>query len=337
MSIRLAIGGLLAALTRPMKAGRGCIVCLHRILPEERLAILPENRSLELTPEALREILTWVKAQGFQIATLDEIPARLRQQRGRKFIAFTLDDGYRDNLEFALPVFREFNVPFAVNITTGFVDRTEPVWWYVLEHVLLQIDKLEIVVGGKKRLYPLQSVKERNAALDEMAKSLRALDHVHRNEALTGFCDAANLDAWMIARNLMLTWGEVRELASDPLVTIGAHTRGHYSLAALDEESVRKEMLESRHVLESQLNRSVDHFAYPFGGANAAGEREFRIAQECGFVTALTTRNANLYRPDAEFCHSLPRISISGNLTAPAKRLAIAESGLFGQPRPRSR
>ena len=79
-------------------------------------------------------------------------------------------------------------------------------------------------------------------------------------------------------------------MARDPLVTIGAHTRGHYALARLGEERARVEITQSIARLEQQLGRPCRHFSYPYGDASAAGEREFRLAREAGVATAVTTR-----------------------------------------------
>src|SRR6185369_11347782 len=121
---------------RPFFGGAGAIVVLHRVIPAAEHSAFQENSALEITPEDLRDILAWVHASQLETITLDEVPARLAAPTGRKFICFTFDDGYRDNLVHALPIFRDFNIPLAVNVTNGFVDGTVSVWWYLLEQAL---------------------------------------------------------------------------------------------------------------------------------------------------------------------------------------------------------
>ena len=53
-----------------------------------------------------------------------------------KRIAVTLDDGYRDNAEHALPVFRRHGVPFTIFVCPGFCDRTSELWWEALERII---------------------------------------------------------------------------------------------------------------------------------------------------------------------------------------------------------
>ena len=125
-----------AALVRPLLGGLGCIVTLHRVVPEEERSLLPSNRALEITPDDLRAMLQWLERRGVEVIGLDDLPARLREPRPSRFACFTFDDGYRDNLTLALPIFREFGAPFTVNVTNGFIHGTASVWWYFLEEAL---------------------------------------------------------------------------------------------------------------------------------------------------------------------------------------------------------
>jgi len=54
------------------------------------------------------------------------------------------------------------------------------------------------------------------------------------------------------------------------------------------------------------------HLAYPVGDPTSAGAREFRIAGELGFTTAVTTRPGVLFRAHREHLMALPRISLHG-------------------------
>src|SRR5882757_4593443 len=123
-------------LLRPFYGGVGCILCLHRVVPKDDLSANAENRALEITPGSLRAVLEWVRRRGLEVIRLDEVRQRLAKPRGAKFIVFTFDDGYRDNLTQALPIFRDFGMPFTVNVTTGFISRSASVWWYSLEDAL---------------------------------------------------------------------------------------------------------------------------------------------------------------------------------------------------------
>jgi peptidoglycan/xylan/chitin deacetylase (PgdA/CDA1 family) len=318
---------LLEACARPMYAGVGSIVVLHRIVPREECSGQPSNRALEITVEDLRAILEWVRQTGLEPVSLDAVPERLAKPRRDKFITLTLDDGYRDNLLHAVPLFREYDVPFTVNLASGFMARTASAWWHALEQMLLARAAVEFSWKGEDYRMASDSPWARESAFGKLAGMIRAQGLKQREELLAVLAAATGHDPLDDTSKLMMTWDEARQLAAEPLATIGAHTVGHYSLNMLSDAEVRKEMLDSKTEIEAQLGREVRHFAYPFGGRSAVNEREFQIARECGFKTMLTTRIANLFPEHGRSLDRLPRLVVSGNYPA-VSNLSLQESGL---------
>src|SRR4026209_747777 len=89
-------------LARTFYGGLGCVLCLHRIVPEGERSALAANRFLEITPADLRAGLDWARRRGLDVSRLDEFRARLASPRGAKFVVFTFDDGYQDTSSRAL-------------------------------------------------------------------------------------------------------------------------------------------------------------------------------------------------------------------------------------------
>jgi peptidoglycan/xylan/chitin deacetylase (PgdA/CDA1 family) len=76
---------------------------------------------------------------------------------------------------------------------------------------------------------------------------------------------------------------------------------------------VRAELENSRAVIEAALGVRPRHLAYPVGDRTAAGPREFKIADDLGFATAVTTRPGVIFPQHADHLTALPRISLNGN------------------------
>jgi peptidoglycan/xylan/chitin deacetylase (PgdA/CDA1 family) len=74
----------------------------------------------------------------------------------------------------------------------------------------------------------------------------------------------------------------------------------------------RTEMARSKSLLEERLGISVTHMAYPVGDPLAAGMREFMLAAELGYETAVTTRPGVILSKHLAACHALPRLSVNG-------------------------
>jgi peptidoglycan/xylan/chitin deacetylase (PgdA/CDA1 family) len=123
---------------------------------------------------------------------------------------------------------------------------------------------------------------------------------------------ANGVDLGALCREECMHWDELAFLAGDPLVTIGAHTVTHPILARLSGDQVRSELLDGARILAAKLGRMPAHFAYPVGGADAAGPREFAAAAGAGFKTAVTTRPGVLFLDHARHLTALPRISVNG-------------------------
>jgi peptidoglycan/xylan/chitin deacetylase (PgdA/CDA1 family) len=62
-----------------------------------------------------------------------------------------------------------------------------------------------------------------------------------------------------------MTWKQLRELAADPLVTIGAHTASHPHMVEASAEGNREEIRRSLARFERELGTRPALFAYPFG------------------------------------------------------------------------
>ncbi|ACX52714.1 polysaccharide deacetylase [Ammonifex degensii KC4] len=86
-------------------------------------------------------------------------------------------------------------------------------------------------------------------------------------------------------RNQMLTWQEIKEMATSGKITFGAHTMTHPRLTKVDPERQRYEIFRCREVLGKKLGRPVDFFSYPYGDFDA---RVVELVKEAGFKGAVT-------------------------------------------------
>jgi peptidoglycan/xylan/chitin deacetylase (PgdA/CDA1 family) len=326
--LKAALHYLGTRLARPIYGGAGSILALHRVVPEAQRSRLSVNRALEITPEDLDGIIRLLKDKGYEFVAMDDVLGRLQARSGRKFVAVTLDDGYRDNAEHALPVFERHGVPFTVYVTKAFSEHRDCLWWFSLEEALVKRDRLEFADRGGKQSFDLTDEKSRLLVFESLARGIRSLGRTERDEFLRALFDGVNVDPLRATRELILDEDELRRLAQHRLVTIGAHTVHHVTSNVHDEATVRGEFHESKEWTEGLCGREVRHLAYPFGGRNAVGAREFRVARECGFATAVTTRFANVFPAHARNAWALPRLEISGNYRAD-KFTERAVSGLL--------
>jgi peptidoglycan/xylan/chitin deacetylase (PgdA/CDA1 family) len=301
-------------LLRPIFAGVGAIFMLHHVRPGRDAEFQP-NRHLEIEPEFLRATLQHLRGLDVDLVTMDEVHARLAQRNfARRFACFTLDDGYRDNRDFALPVMREFGAPLTVYVASDFAEGTGRLWWVALERVIAKASSVEIPFGGNVTRLDTSMPAAKHAAFDRIHDWLRALPGEHdQQREISALCTRHEVDEAAIVRDLCLSWNELKPFADDPLVNIGAHTISHCNLARQSEESASLEIATSRARIENALQRPVLHFAYPYGDRSAAGAREFALTKTAGFKTAVTTRPGMIYPESANHLTALQRVSLNGN------------------------
>lgn len=314
-------------LMRPLFAGVGAIFMLHHVRPAGDADFQP-NRHLEVTPAFLRMMLMHVRSHDVDIVSMDEVHRRLiGRDFSRRFACFTLDDGYRDNRDFALPVMREFDAPFTVYVTSDFAEGTGRLWWVALERVIAKASSIEARIGDVATRIDTSTPDAKQAAFDRMHDWLRSLpgDHDVRRE-ISALCARHDVDEGAICRELCLSWDELKPFADDPLVTIGAHTITHCNLALQTEEAAGHEIALSRARIEDALQRPALHLAYPYGDRFAAGPREFALARAAGFKTAVTTRPGMLFPESADHLTALQRVSLNGNYQD-ARILPVLTSG----------
>jgi peptidoglycan/xylan/chitin deacetylase (PgdA/CDA1 family) len=316
--IRAGLGALYFSgahnLLRPIFSGVGAIFMLHHVRLRRDAEFQP-NRHLEVAPEFLRAMLSHLRSDGIDVITMDAVHRRLIERDfSRRFACFTLDDGYRDNRDFALPVMREFDAPLAVYVASDFAAGTGRLWWIVLEKVIAGASSIEARIGEVATRLDTSTPAAKQVAFDRLHGWLRALPGEHDiQREITALCARHGVDETAVCRDLCMSWDELKPFADDPLVTIGAHTITHCNLAKQTEEIASHEMAISRARIENALQRPVVHLAYPYGDRAAAGAREFALARAAGFKTAVTTRPGMIFPESADCLTALPRVSLNGN------------------------
>jgi peptidoglycan/xylan/chitin deacetylase (PgdA/CDA1 family) len=301
-------------LLRPIFAGVGAIFMLHHVRPRDSRDFQP-NHHLEIEPSFLRAMLSHLRARDIDIVTMDEAHQRLAEKNfSRRFACFTLDDGYRDNRDHALPVFREFDAPCIVYAVSDFAAGTGRLWWVALERAVANARQIEVEIGGYKTQMEAKTAAQKQATFDRLHDWLRALPGEHDVlREVSALCERHGVDESAICRELCMSWDELKAFAGDPLVTIGAHTITHPNLARQSEQTALNELRASRERIEAALGRPVLHLAYPYGDRIAAGRREFALARAAGFKTAVTTRPGMIFPESADHLTALQRISLNGN------------------------
>ena len=199
-------------------------------------------RKMNASPEAFREHMSVLARKAHPMAIGDLVAcAREGRPLPRGAVAVTFDDGYRDLMEFALPVLQEFKIPASFFIVTS-------------------------GIGGVDSWVRLPSMP---------------------NEPI-------------------MSWDDLKRLR-DAGMTIGSHSATHARLDGLSGEALRRQVADSRAVLEKGLGIRVAHFAYPHGRFSPEAESAVR---EAGYEAGWATRKGR--PPAAGDLTAIRRVPVSG-------------------------
>jgi peptidoglycan/xylan/chitin deacetylase (PgdA/CDA1 family) len=307
----------LSALGRPYLGGVGAIFMLHHVFPGGgRPKGFAPNYGLEMEPAFLEQVIALVRSRGMDLVSIEEAVDRIENpaRSTRRFAVFTLDDGYRDNLVHALPVFRKHDCPFTIFVAPAITDGRCELWWRVLEAIIAGNSRLELEIAGKHISLDTSSEAAKWQAWKTIYRPVRNMDQIEQRRWIRKVATAHGIDIDRQCRDAAMTWDEIRTIAREPLCTIGAHTVHHFAVARLSEDLAREELVKSADRIETELGHRPRYFAYPYGDAASAGARDFRMAKDAGYRAAVTTRKGMIFAEHAGHLTALPRASLSGKI-----------------------
>lgn len=315
-------------LSKPLWSGVGGILMLHRVKPsyepvfgqsvgdkhQENVSDFTPNSGLTVTPQFLDALLCSLATSGFDFVDLDEAIRRIKFGSSKPFISITLDDGYKDNSIYATPVFKKYKAPYTIFVAPGLVDGRATLWWEDLEYIIRDNDKVELKLPSGILLLEANTVEQKNIAYEKAMQILITdVSEFEQRKIVSVACKKYKFNAEAHRASSIMDWTELKKISNDGLCTLGAHTLHHYAVARLSEKDCKTQLRQSADEIKKKIGKRPEHFAYPYGYPSAAGARDFKIAKELGFKSAVTTRHGVCYQQHCEHLMALPRISINGN------------------------
>ena len=277
------------------------VLCYHRIFQPET-----DPHLLSVSAPRFRQQLEVVRriAQPLRLDQLrDALDGKMLPRRG---VVITFDDGYLDNLESALPILRAANIPATIYIATGYVGREREFWWDELERLTLTSGKLPQILrlqvdgrafawnlAGDDSSHPRWNVLQepdertpRQRLFCELHAALKPLPPSRQEEVLKQLRSITSTPVAARPFYRCLNAAELKTLAAEPLITLGAHTISHRDLAACPPTEQEIEIAGSKRQLEEFIDQPVAHFSYPYGSSDAksaafCAASDFRSAVTC--------------------------------------------------------
>jgi peptidoglycan/xylan/chitin deacetylase (PgdA/CDA1 family) len=301
--------GVVGLLERLVRRPGLLVVTYHRIgAPQENAFYDPVYSA---GPEAFRAQVQALR-DSFRLLRLDELVDLIQAGlplRGPAAL-ITFDDGYRDNVELALPILEELGVPAAFFLATGFLERPRLPWWDRIAYVIKNTRASTLALALPTPLEIDLVNTPRSQAIWRVVEGFMATPGCDEPTFFAQLEERAQVEVSTeaLGRELFMTWDQARRL-SEAGMAIGSHAHDHANLALLPEQEQLGELRQSKAILEREIGCEVTALAYPYGGAGAYTHVTQRVAREAGYQLAFTAQRG-INRPGRTRPFALARVSV---------------------------
>jgi peptidoglycan/xylan/chitin deacetylase (PgdA/CDA1 family) len=280
------------------------ILLFHRVSPVRDKLWDP------LSPGRFDEIIAHCNKQ-YTIVPLEDYLLNnhtAHTHKGKDLCAICFDDGYRDFVEYALPVLQKYNTPASMYIVTNCAQTGLPPWTYILDYLFQHTGKLQNIAADglpdTLKATTWASNEERLAYGSKLKPYLKTLGNTKRVDYLNRYIQHFN-DV-QVPANLMMSVDEIKYIHGEG-IHIGSHTHTHPMLGRIESaEEVTAELTQSYSLLKQWLGVAPVTISYPIGSYNDTVKK---LSAQAGYKIGLAV-NQRGYNSEKNDIFEIPRIEV---------------------------
>jgi peptidoglycan/xylan/chitin deacetylase (PgdA/CDA1 family) len=309
------VGGINRRRRNRLDGSHAALLMYHRVMPAERARRDSVEDAMFVTPETFARHCDWL-AENFRVLPLSEIAARMAGGHTLPpgACAITFDDGWRDNLEFAVPVLKRRSFPATVFVVSERVGGEGAFW---PDEVCRRFQPLDSTAA--EALLRSLGIELHGAPADAVLDHLKACDTLERERLLDRIRTSTAAPAKR-SREL-LNWRELDNMANSG-IEVESHGATHAILTGLEDEDMERELRVARDALHDRGHGQGHALAYPSG---AHDRRVLEAARRLGYRTAVTTLPGIVATSDDQL--RWPRIGIHEDISRSQPEFLYAVPG----------
>jgi peptidoglycan/xylan/chitin deacetylase (PgdA/CDA1 family) len=295
------------ALCRCSNRKKALILWYHGIC-DESFNLLRGFDERHVSGTMFKKQLRYLKRRGYTFITMTDLVNTVKKkEKMDKIVTLTFDDGFKNVVENAYPIMKDFGVKGCFYLVSDLIGTNELLWTDFIETVIRNqnIGKFQFIFKGATINYQLGDKKSYEYAMKDVKAKLRALPDKDRVGHLKQFADHK---LYNVPKEFMMaTWEQLKRL--DPnILEIGGHTKRHPNCANLTTDSeLEDEIYSSKNDIERNTGRKIAHFCYPAGSYNNA---VISGLQKYGYESAVTIENG--FNDETSDLFRLKRIEANG-------------------------
>ena len=177
-------------------------------------------------------------------------------------MALTFDDGLRNHGDVVYPILKRLGVPATFYVCSDLIGHPGSIWTWETYSRLQRLSEAD-----QQRFFDVAGV---SGELERIVQWMKTIPVDRREQIEKEIHDCTpNFQFTPSERDRfeLMSWQQIENLDAN-LITIGSHTSTHIDLPQANPERLDRELLRGKEIIESRLNRKVEHFAYPNGNFN---------------------------------------------------------------------
>jgi peptidoglycan/xylan/chitin deacetylase (PgdA/CDA1 family) len=275
-----------------------CVLMLHGVMDNDHKASWNPLRP-QLSPHELKRTLT-ILSEFYQFITVDQAVGIIEGKVPviKNAMLITLDDGYRNNLDYALPIFGSFGIKPVLFVVTGNVDSGLPFMVDRLDYALQQYlgNSLSINYAGKLYEFDTRSRKSLQKSYKYFRDDCKDkfFDDIKMNQLFNRLAEIIEKKSGKSLQNIcqnddwsaLVSWEMLRKETKEGNLDVASHTVEHLRLDRIDELNILSQLKISKLRIEQELKIKCNYFCYPNGNYN---DLSIKKLKEVGYRAAFTT------------------------------------------------
>jgi peptidoglycan/xylan/chitin deacetylase (PgdA/CDA1 family) len=230
----------------------------------------------------------------------------------------TMDDGYKNNYTNAFPIFKKYNVPAAIFLTTNLIGTNNLLWRDKIEYAIdnTSIEEFVSDINEKRYNYNLKGQKNKSATEKHLRNLIKTLTEEEKSKVIKQIIKALGVDADDV-NNVdedykLLNWDEVKQMQKAG-IRFGSHTENHIILTRVSKNKANEEVIKSKEKIQRKLGENIEFFSYPNGTKDDFNAEIKQMLKDLNFSCAVSLiygmndLNTDLYE--------LKRIGVNNNNT----------------------
>ncbi len=274
----------------------------HRVSPERDE--LWDPMDVSLFEKCIRHISSKYEVVLFEDLIRDET----KLHSGKSYATIMFDDGYKDNIEFAAPILKKYDIKASFYVVTDCINKNVPTWTHTLEHSFqkTEIANLSIDFDFLPSEYHVKNLPTQEARVNYAKKLKPFLKKLPSNQRSLVLNRIAETYVDCSTPKIMMNWEDLKALKEQGHY-IGSHTVSHNMLGTMsNEEEIQYELSESAKEIELHLGHFPKTISYPIGSYD---DRVKRLSKKVGYASGLAVHQ-DLYDPKKQDKFEIRRIEL---------------------------